>query len=177
MSEIAHTDAHYARVGIYNAALWNLIRRSKALAPTDAQPVPQAQSLFWASYHQAQADLRWADKEHCFHRVGMTVTVTHVHDKKFKTFVNFEGVIRRIVARGANFLFCVQIQRNALGEAVDADKDIADLNRRSLHFLDKDQRGLLACKTTHIRHLPYAADTPPPQVDQGPAKKPRVDGQ
>jgi hypothetical protein len=170
---------------VYNGALWNLIKH-KPLAPADAHQAPpqdQAQALalqaqaqaFWAAKAEAQASLRWKDTEHYFYTVGSVIKVIKVHHKKFNPYRNFEGVIRRIVARGADFMFFVQIQRNALGDAVDNDKDITDLNRRSYEYLRPDERGLLPCKNTHMR-LNWDRE-PPPQVDQGPAKKPRLDGQ
>ena len=150
--------------------------QAQAQTPQDKALALQAQAqVFWAAQAQAQADLRWTDTEHCFHRVGNTVKITRVHDQKFKAFVNFEGVIRRTVARGPNFKFFVQIQRNAAGEAVDRDKEIADLNRRCFGFLPKDQRGLMACKNTHIRHVRHVYQCPP-QDDQGGAKRPRLGG-
>ena len=119
--------------------------------------------------------LRWADADHCFHRVGSTVEITSVHDKKFAPFLNFQGVVRRIVAHGTDYKFFVQVQRNALGEPVDSDKQIADLNHRTLYFLREDERGLLPCKTTHIRHL-WQIDHPPPPQETQLAKRQRLGG-
>ena len=150
-------------------------------AQAPAQPTPQAQVLhaqarvFWAAQAQAKAALRWADADHCFHRVGSTVEITSVHDKKFAPFLNFQGVVRRIVARGTDYKFFVQVQRNALGEPVDSDKQIADLNHRTLYFLREDERGLLPCKTTHIRHL-WQIDHPPPPQETQLAKRQRLGG-
>ena len=200
MAELPHTDAHLARVRIYNAALWSRIKprplflpdrqpqpppQAQAPAPPQAQapaqPTPQAQVLhaqarvFWAAQAQAKAALRWADADHCFHRVGSTVEITSVHDKKFAPFLNFQGVVRRIVARGTDYKFFVQVQRNALGEPVDSDKQIADLNHRTLYFLREDERGLLPCKTTHIRHL-WQIDHPPPPQETQLAKRQRLGG-
>jgi hypothetical protein len=184
-AENPHTDAHYARVGMYNAALWDRIKPRPLYAPPQAQD-PKAQDpkalalqaqaqAFWAAKAQAQASLRWTDTEHCAHKVGSVIKVTKVHHKKFNPYINFEGVIRRIVARGADFMFFVQIQRNALGDAVDNDKDITNLNRKCFDYLRPDERGLLPCKNTHMsRH--WDPQTPP-QDDQGPAKKPRLEGQ
>jgi hypothetical protein len=109
-----------------------------------------------------------------FHTVGSAVKLTKVHHQKFNPYLNFEGVIRRIMARGADFLFFVQIQRNVLGDAVDSDKEITDLNRRCFDFLRPDERGLLPCKNTHMsRH--WDLETPP-QDDHTAAKKPRLGG-
>jgi len=170
---------------VYNAALWNLIKH-KPLAPADAHQAPpqdQAQALalqaqaqaFWAAKAEAQASLRWKDTEHCLYTVGSVIKVIKVHHKKFNPYINFEGVIRRIVARGPDFMFFVQIQRNALGDAVNSDTDITDLNRRCFDYPRPDERGLLPCKNTHMSRNYHLE--PPPQVDQGPAKKPRLDGQ
>ena len=67
----------------------------------------------------------------------------------------------------------MQVQRNALGEPVDSDKQIADLNHRTLDFLRSDERGLLPCKTTHIRHL-WQIDHPPKETQLG--KRPLLGG-
>ena len=183
-SEIPHTDAHYARVGMYNAALWDRIKprqlppqdQAQALDPKALALQAQAQA-FWAAKAQAQAALRWTDTKHCFHTVGSVIKVTKVHHKKFNPYINFEGVIRRIMARGADFMFFVQIQRNALGDSVNSDTEITDLNRRSYEYLRPDERGLLPCKNMHMSRK-WDPETPP-QVDddQGPAKRPRLDGQ
>jgi hypothetical protein len=188
-AENPHTDAHYARVGMYNAALWDRIKPRPLYAPPQAQdPQANAQALdpkalalqaqaqvFWAAQKHTQASLRWTDTEHCFHKVGSVIKVTKVHHKKFNPYINFEGVIRRIVARGPDFMFFVQIQRNALGDAVNSDTDITDLNRRSYEYLRPDERGLLPCKNMHMSRE-WGPQTPP-QDDQGPAKKPRLEGQ
>ena len=171
-SEIPHTDAHYARVGMYNAALWDRIK------PRQLPPHDQAQAqAFWAAQKQAQAALCWKDTKHCFHTVGSVIKVTKVHHKKFNPYINFEGVIRRIMARGADFMFFVQIQRNAIGDSVNSDTEITDLNRRSYEYLRPDERGLLPCKNMHMSRK--CDPETPPQVDddQGPAKRPRLDGQ
>ena len=187
-SENPHTDAHLARVGMYNAALWDRIKaRPQYLPDRQAPPQAQAQALdpkalalqaqaqvFWAAKAQAQAALRWKDTEHCFHTVGSVIKLTKVHHKKFNPYLNFEGVIRRIMARGTDFLFFVQIQRNALGDAVDSDSEITLLNRRCFYFLHPHERGLLPCKNTHMSHI-----QPPPQDDDDDndhtaAKRPRL---
>jgi hypothetical protein len=45
-AENPHTDAHYARVGMYNAALWDRIKPRPLYAPPQAQdPQANAQAL------------------------------------------------------------------------------------------------------------------------------------
>ena len=181
MAENPHTDAHYARVGIYNPALWNLIRPAPQGIPAPPQPqLPpppqnQASQHFWAAQAKAKAAQTWTDAEHCYHTVGNTVEITGVHHKKYTPFLNCQGVIRRTVARGSDFKFFVHVQRNARGEPVDCGAQIADLNRRSLDFLRPDERGLLPCKTTHIRRLGHLEPPSPSQESQG-GKRPRLGG-
>jgi hypothetical protein len=187
LPENPHTDAHYARVGIYNAALWERIRPRPL--NTHAHPAPQYQDpdaqarhlalqarakVFWDAQKQTQADLRWTDTEHSYYTLGMPVKVKQVHNQKYKAFLSCEGVIRRIVARGTAFLFFVHIQRNALGDAVDSTQEIAELNRGCLPFLRDDERGLLPCKITHMSRLWHPQ--PPPQHAHTPAKRPRLGG-
>ena len=78
------------------------------------------------------------------------------------------------MARGTDFRFFVQLQRNALGDAVDSDKEITDLNRRCLAFLRPEERGLLPCKNTHMSRLWHLEH--PPQDTHTAAKKPRLGG-
>ena len=186
LSENPHTPAHYARVGMYNAALWERIRPRpppQDQAHAHAQdPDAHARALalqaqakvFWDAQKQTQADLRWTDTDHCFHTLGSAVKVLNVHNQKYKAFLSCEGVIHRIVARGTVFLFFVHIQRNALGDAVDSNQEIADLNRGCLPFLRDDERGLLPCKITHMSRLWHLQ--PPPQHAHTPAKRPRLGG-
>ena len=161
MAEHPHTDAHYARVGIYSPALWSLIRPAQLALPppTHAHAHAHAQA-FWAAQAKAHAAQTWADAEHGYHAVGSTVEITGVHNKKYAPFLNCQGVVRRTVARGSDFKFFVLVQRNARGEPVDSAAQITDLNRRTLDFLRPDERGLLPCKTTHMRRI-WQMDHPP----------------
>ena len=198
MAENPHTDAHYARVGIYSPALWSLIRPAQLPLPLPPHAHAHAQNqahAFWTAQAKAHAAQTWADAEHGYHAVGSTVEITGVHNKKYAPFLNCQGVIRRTVARGSDFKFFVLVQRNARGEPVDSAAQIADLNRRTLDFLRPDERGLLPCKTTHMRRIwqmdhppaPAAththAPTPPPThththapLDDREGKRPRLGG-
>ena len=164
MAENPHTDAHYARVGIYSPALWSLIRPVQLPLPLPLPPHAHAQNQaskdFWTAQARAHAAQTWADAEHGYHAVGSTVEITGVHHKKYTPFLNCQGVVRRTVARGSDFKFFVLVQRNARGEPVDSAAQIADLNRRTLDFLRPDERGLLPCKTTHMRRI-WQMDHPP----------------
>ena len=174
LSENPHTDAHYARVGMYNAALWQRIKPRPLDTHVHALTLQAQAKIFWDAQKQTQADLRWTDTEHSYYTLGMPVKVKQVHNQKYKAFLSCEGVIRRIVARGTVFLFFVHIQRNALGDAVDSNQEIADLNRGCLPFLRDDERGLLPCKITHMSRLWHLQ--PPPQHAHTPAKRPRLGG-
>ena len=161
MAENPHTDAHYARVGIYSPARWNLIRPAQLTLPLPLPPQGHTEThAFWAAQARAHAAQTWADAEHGYHAVGSTVEITGVHHKKYAPFLNCQGVVRRTVARGSDFKFFVLVQRNARGEPVDSAAQITDLNRRTLDFLRPDERGLLPCKTTHMRRI-WQIDHPP----------------
>lgn len=153
MHENKHTDEHVRYVGIYNHALAQRIQANNApVQPADADADDDDDAAA-----DAGPALEWADQAHTYWRIGEDVTITRGYKAKYNDYIGFRGVIRKIMARGSEYLIFVHLTHDTENKPVHiaTEFDLVQKNGSAFRFLKDRDRAVMKCLPCRQSHMAY----------------------